>query len=284
MPSLLIYWQHYILKTNFIPKLIFYTKTFIISEINLRVMKLYQEELLYKNSRIKILTNKKALVKDAFDELIKQRTLIEDYIKKDPYFLPALKPFKVKGDAPEIVKLMADGAVIANVGPMAAVAGTIAEFIAKKMLGNGATVAVVENGGDIFAITSQEIIIGLFSGKNKVAEKLAFKLNNDNTPLSICSSSGTMGHSLSFGKCDLATVFSKKGNVADAVATAVGNKVKSIKDIEPTLNWAVSLKDVEGVIIIKNHKVGMIGNIPKLLLSKDGKLTQKVTKDTIYEF
>lgn len=249
---------------------------------NLKCM--YQEEILYKNSRIKILTDRKELVSKAYDELVKQRTLIEDYIKQDPIFLPTLRPHKVKKSAPKVVKLMAEGAKIANVGPMAAVAGTIAEFISRKMVSLGAEVAVVENGGDIFAITNKEITIGLFSGQNKVAEKLAFKLNKKNTPLSICSSSSFLGHSISFGKCDLATIFSKKGHVADAVATAVGNKVKEIKDIEPTLNWAIKLKDVQGVIIIKGHKVGMIGNIPKLLLSKDENLRNKVTKDPIYEF
>lgn len=245
---------------------------------------MYLEELIYKNSRIKILTDKKPLIKVAFDELLKQRKLIENYIKKDPFFLSTLKPHKVKKSAPEIVKLMAQGAKTANVGPMASVAGTIAEFIAKKLIQKGTKIAVVENGGDIFAITNKEIIIGLFSGQNKIAEKLAFKLNKNNTPLAICSSSSLLGHSISFGKCDLATVFSKKSYIADAVATAVGNKVKEIKDIQKTLNWAIKLKDVQGVIIIKDHKIGMIGNIPKLLLSKDEKLRSKVTKDPIYKF
>lgn len=245
---------------------------------------MHLEEILYKNSRIKILTDTKPLIRTDYDELVKQRTLIENYIKKDIYFLTALRPYKIKKSAPKVVKLMAQGSKIANVGPMAAVAGTIAEFISRKMIKDGAKVAVVENGGDIFAITDREMIIGLFSGQNKIAEKLAFKLNKNNTPLAICSSSSLLGHSISFGKCDLATIFSKKGYVADAVATAVGNKVKKIKDIQPALNWAIKLKGVQGVIIIKDHKIGMIGNIPKLFLSKDEKLRNKVTKDPVYNF
>jgi len=245
---------------------------------------MHQEEILYKDSRIKILTDKKELVSKAYDELVKQRTLIENYIKKDPFFLATLKPHKLKSNAPEIVELMAEGAEIAGVGPMAAVAGTIAEFVCRKLVEKGAKIAVVENGGDIFAVAEEEIVIGLFSGQNKVAEKLAFKLNKKNTPLAICSSSSLLGHSISFGKCDLATVFSKKSYVADAVATAVGNKVKKIEDIDKTLNWAIRLKGVDGVIIIKDSKVGMIGKVPRLLLSKDEKLRQKVTKDPIYRF
>jgi len=149
-------------------------------------METYIEEILYKDSRIKILTDKKPLIKQAFDELVKQRTIIENYIKEHPFFLATLKPYKIQPNAPEIIKLMSKGVEIANVGPMAAVAGTIAEFLARFLRKKGANIAVVENGGDIFAITSKEIIIGLFSGQNKVAEKLAFKLNTKNTPLAIC--------------------------------------------------------------------------------------------------
>ncbi len=247
-------------------------------------MKLYTEELVFKNSRVKVLTDRKSLISAAYDEIIAQRQKLEDYIRKDVYFLTSLKPYNVKSSAPEIARKMAHGAEIAGVGPMAAVAGIIAEYAARKLADKGAKVAVVENGGDVFAITDREITIGLFSGQNKVAEKLAFRLNKTNTPISICSSSSKLGHSLSFGKCDLATVFSEKSYVADSAATAVANKVRKISDIDRTLNWGISLEDVEGVIIIKGSKVGMIGNIPKLFLSKDSRLKDKITRDPIYEF
>lgn len=245
---------------------------------------MYQEEILYKNSRIKILTDKKELVSKAYDELVKQRTLIENYIKKDKFFESTLEPIKVKKTAPKIIKLMAEGAEIANVGPMAAVAGVIAEFICRRLVKEGAKVAIVENGGDIFAITNSPIKVGLFSGNNKLSGKLAFELNKKNTPISICSSSSFLGHSLSFGKCDLATVFSKKSYIADAVATAVCNKVKKVSDIKKILDWGIKLNSVEGIIIIKNNKIGMIGHIPNLIKSKDQKIKEKVTKDPIYKF
>ncbi len=244
---------------------------------------MYQEEILYKNSRIKILTDNQPLISKAYDELVKQRTLIEQYIEKNKFFQTTLEPIKIEKNAPEIVKLMAQGAKLANVGPMAAVAGTIAEFICKDMVKKGANVAIVENGGDIFAITNTTIKVGLFSGNNKLSGKLAFELNKDNTPLSICSSSSLLGHSLSFGKCDLATVFSKKSYVADAVATAVGNKVKKESDIPKTLHWAINLKDVGGVIIIKNDKIGIIGDIPRLIKSEDENIKNKITKEDFYK-
>jgi len=229
------------------------------------------------------LTDNQPLISKAYDELVKQRTLIEQYIEKNKFFQTTLEPIKIEKNAPEIVKLMAQGAKLANVGPMAAVAGTIAEFICKDMVKKGANVAIVENGGDIFAITNTTIKVGLFSGNNKLSGKLAFELNKDNTPLSICSSSSLLGHSLSFGKCDLATVFSKKSYVADAVATAVGNKVKKESDIPKTLHWAINLKDVGGVIIIKNDKIGIIGDIPRLIKSEDENIKNKITKEDFYK-
>ena len=84
------------------------------------------EEILYKDSRIKILTDKERLVRAAYDELVKQRTLIEEFIEKNKIFESSLKPLTVPEDAPEIVKRMADAGKIAAVGPLAAVAVTIA--------------------------------------------------------------------------------------------------------------------------------------------------------------
>ncbi|KYK35520.1 MAG: hypothetical protein AYK18_13040 [Theionarchaea archaeon DG-70] len=115
-------------------------------------MEVYREEILHKESRIKILVDahSKPLTRNAFKELIAQRTLIEEYIEKDPFFKTILEPQKIEKDAPEIIKEMAEGAKIAHVGLMAAVAGTIAEFMCKRLIKEGARIAIVENGGDIF--------------------------------------------------------------------------------------------------------------------------------------
>ena len=244
---------------------------------------MYQEEILYKNSRIKVIVDKKELVSKAYDELVKERTLIEEYIKRDKLFESSLEPIKTKEYAHFIVKLMAKGGKIANVGPMAAVAGVIAEFVCRKLIKLGAKVAIIENGGDIFAVTEKTVKVGLFSGNSKLSGKLAFELNKKNTPIAICSSSSFLGHSLSFGKCDLATVFSSKSYIADAVATAVGNRIKSEEDIQDALEWAISLEGVDGVIVIKNDKIGVIGKVPELIKAEDKKIKEKVTKDSIYK-
>jgi uncharacterized protein len=240
---------------------------------------MHKEEILFKESRIKIITDNKIYVKIAYGELLKQRKLLEVYITKYPEFKDTLTPINIQPNAPPIVRSMAYAGKLANVGPMAAVAGTIAELICNKMVKEGAKVAVVENGGDIFAITNTVVIIGIFVGKNKISGKFAFKLDDKNTPISICSSSSLMGHSLSFGKCDLATIASKHGNIADACATLLGNSIKEESDIDTALKKIISINGVTGALAIKNDKIGLIGILPPIIESKDQEIEIKVTKD-----
>ncbi len=244
---------------------------------------MYLEEIGYKSSRIKVLTDKKKYFKVAFEELVKQRSLIESYISKNKFFEVSLKPISVGRNVASIIKVMVESARVANVGPMASVAGTLAEFVVRRMIQEGAKVAIVENGGDIFAITDRLVRIGVFSGNNIFSGKFAFELDKHNTPLAICSSSSFLGHSLSFGECDLAIVFSNSGGIADAVATALANRIIREEDIKEGLEWAVGLKDVNGAMIIKGSKVGMIGVIPALVKAEDKDIGKKVTKD-IYWF
>ena len=244
-------------------------------------MKLCIEEIHHKETKMKILTDKRDLIKYAYNELIKQRSFLEEYILHDPLFRVTLEPYEIKENSPEIIKQMAEAAKIAGVGPMAAVAGTLSEFVCRRLIREGSGIAVVENGGDIFAYAEYPIKIGVFSGK-RFTEELAFELNRENTPLAICSSSSFLGHSLSFGECDLAIVFSGKAAVADAVATSVCNSVKKEEDIKKVLEWAIKLKYVDGVIIIKNNKIGMIGDIPRIIRTEDKKIREKITKNDIY--
>lgn len=244
---------------------------------------MHSEEILYKESRIKILTDKIELITVARDELVKQRTLLEKYIEKNKTFETSFAPLDIRTSAPQIVKTMSKAGRIAAVGPMASVAGTIAELLCKKLIFCGAKTAMVENGGDIYTITETPLKVGLFITKNPLTGKIAFELDKKDTPISICSSSSIMGHSRSLGNCDLATVLSKDGSIADAAATALCNRIKKEGDISPSLNWVVNLKGVEGALVIKNEKIGMLGKLPKLIRTDDKKITEKVTKDKGYK-
>jgi ApbE superfamily uncharacterized protein (UPF0280 family) len=178
------------------------------------------------------------------------RFAIENYIAKDRRFLTALKPLKVELNAPVIVKEMSRCADKANVGPMAGVAGAIAGFLGRDLLREGYKDVIIENGGDIFLKTVKRRLIGIYSGRSKLWNRLSLKIKPSDTPLGICTSSGRIGHSLSFGLADSVIILSKNACLADAVATAAGNLVKSRQDLKMALNFARAIRGVIGVVII----------------------------------
>ena len=200
------------------------------------------------------------LTAEALSATQRYRTDLESYIKSHPIFLTTLKPFEVEQDAPSIVKEMADATREVGVGPMAAVAGAIAERVGKELLPYSEDV-IVENGGDIFLKTSKERFIGVYAGKSKFTKKIAFSIRPEETPLGVCTSSGTVGHSLSFGYADAVIVFSPSTPLADAAATAIGNRVRIAEDIPDALEFAQSIKGLRGVAIIKGDNMGLWGQI-----------------------
>ena len=218
--------------------------------------------------KIRILENETDLLISGSIDLTEQaqksvsfyRKQLKDYIARDRKFLITLEPMDVAQDAPEIVKDMANASRLAGVGPMAAVAGAIDEFVAKDLLPLSDQL-IIENGGDNFIKSSVERTIGIFAGKSPFTGKLGLLIKPEQTPLGICTSSGTVGHSLSFGKADAVIILSKWTSLADAVATATGNIVKTDNDIQKGIDFARSIEGVEGVVIIVGSKIGFWGNI-----------------------
>jgi len=188
------------------------------------------------------------------------RADLEGYIKAHPIFLTALKPLEVEEDAPPIVKEMAEATAEVGVGPMAAVAGAIAERVGIELLPFSDEV-IVENGGDIFLKTRRQRHVGIYAGDSAFTKKIAFSIQPEETPLGVCTSSGTVGHSLSFGYADAVIVFSPSTSLADAAATAIGNMVRIAEDIPDALEFAQGIKNLKGVAIIKGDKMGVWGQI-----------------------
>ncbi|MBN2434269.1 MAG: UPF0280 family protein [Spirochaetes bacterium] len=216
---------------------------------------------------------------EAKEEIIFQRTILEKYLEKDPYFKSSLTPLAPTGDAPLIVKTMCAAAEICNTGPMAAVAGTIAQFAWQKVFDIAPNdKIIIENGGDIYLSSSSPIYIGIFAGKSILSGKLALKIAPEETPLGICSSSGTMGHSLSMGNCDLATVFAKNNAIADCAATMAANIVKTVDDLEKAADYLNSINEIRGGLIIKGDRIVIVGDTPEIIKNSDKKLTTKITK------
>jgi ApbE superfamily uncharacterized protein (UPF0280 family) len=197
---------------------------------------------------------------EALKAVIKHRTPLEEYIKSHPLFLHSLEPCSVEDDAPAIVGVMAQAAQIVGVGPMAAVAGAIAEAVGKDLLVCTPEV-VVENGGDIFMKISRTRLIGVYAGGSSFTGKIALEISPEGTPLGVCTSSGTVGHSLSFGVADAVIVLSRSTALADAAATAIGNRVKTTEDIDVAIEQAQAIEGLAGVIVIKDDKIGMWGSV-----------------------
>jgi ApbE superfamily uncharacterized protein (UPF0280 family) len=201
-------------------------------------------------------------------EIVRQRGILEDYIALHPEFRDSLEPLEPRADAPDVARSMARAARLVGVGPMATVAGAMAQYACEAGLKAGAREAIVDNGGDIYLRAAEPVIIGLNAGTADLADRLAFSLQADDTPISICSSSGEMGHSMSLGECDLATVVARDAALADAAATQAANLVRDVDDIDPTLENIAGIEGVDGVMIVKGARVGLAGKLPSLVKIK----------------
>jgi ApbE superfamily uncharacterized protein (UPF0280 family) len=197
---------------------------------------------------------------EALKAVIRHRAPLEEYIKSHPLFLHSLEPCSVEVDAPAIVGIMAQAARIAGVGPMAAVAGAIAEAVGEDLLVCTPEV-IVENGGDIFMKISRTRLIGVYAGESPFTGKIAVEVSPEETPLGICTSSGTVGHSLSFGAADAVIALSRSAALADAAATAIGNRVKTAGDIDLAIEQAQAIDGLIGVVLIKDDRMGMWGSV-----------------------
>jgi len=200
------------------------------------------------------------LSNETSNSIKKFRDEIEKYIARDPEFQTTLKPHKVKSNAPPIIKDMARAGDLAQVGPFASVAGAIAEYVGKSLLKHSPQV-IIENGGDIFIRSSKDRIVGVYAGSSSFNKKIALEIKASDTPMGICTSSGTVGHSLSFGKADAVVVLSKSTPLADAAATRIGNFITKKTDIPRGIELAQGIKGLRGVVIIKDDKMGAWGKV-----------------------
>ena len=200
-------------------------------------------------------------VKDqATKAVLKYRHQLERYIKRQPSFATSLVPVPVTDDAPPIIKDMADAARRVGVGPMASVAGAMAQFVGEELLAYAPEV-IIENGGDIYLKSRQNRTVGIFAGKSPLSGHIGLEIRGEETPLGVCTSSGTVGHSLSFGHADAVVVVSTSTTLADAAATAIGNIIKRRDDIAKGTDFAQNTKGLLGVVIIKDDKMGIWGKV-----------------------
>ncbi|MGQ9920239.1 MAG: UPF0280 family protein [Desulfobacca sp.] len=192
--------------------------------------------------------------------VLQERRALEGYIAAHPDFLETLSPWPADPLAPPLVQAMIRAGGQVEVGPMAAVAGAIAQSVGQALLPLSPEV-IVENGGDIYLRLAAPATVALFAGTSPLSLKVGLRLEPGQTPLGVCTSSGTVGHSLSFGRADAACVLAADTALADAAATALGNRVKSPVDIGPALEWLSSIAGILGGVIIVGDKLGAWGAV-----------------------
>ncbi|MCC7553424.1 MAG: UPF0280 family protein [Methanobacteriaceae archaeon] len=232
---------------------------------------MYNENLMIKETNISLTTDLKD--HNLNDYLLSIRGDLIEYINYNSLFLSSLKPLNnISYDVKPIIRLMNDASNIANVGPMASVAGAISEVSCNYLINLGSHYSIVNNGGDISLINNKKVTCGIFSENDYLKNSFGFKLKTRKTPIGICTSSSKTGLSLSFGESESVTVVSKKASYADSLATSIANHVKGFENeeaIQNALEIAENFKEYfDGVLIIKEGNVGTLGKLPKIVSTK----------------
>ncbi|MGE5574695.1 MAG: UPF0280 family protein [Ignavibacteria bacterium] len=228
-------------------------------------MQLVKEHFTYKESQCTIISDKQKAIHVGKESIKRNYLELELYVRAHPKFLHTLTPISAP-EKPLVARLMAEAAQKANVGPMAAVAGAIADLAVEDMLHLGCEVAVVEDGGEISAQSNQPVDVAVAAGEEPLSKRFGFRLTS--FPIGVATSSGRFSHALSFGNAEAAVVFCKKASLADAAATAVGNEVKcddAKAGIQAGITRGLFIGGVEGVLILYKGQVGTAGKIPQMI-------------------
>jgi hypothetical protein len=185
---------------------------------------------------------------------------IELYASSHDEFLPSLQPIEPWPTAPDPVLRMCKAAADYGVGPMAAVAGVVAEHVARELLAHSDRV-IVENGGDVFFVLDQPPVMGLYAGAESPFTGTVRFRPTGVTAGAVCTSSGRVGHSLSFGRADAVVTVAGSGPLADAAATAIGNTIRSPADIQRAIEIESERKLLDGLLIAAEDQIGVWGAV-----------------------
>jgi len=226
---------------------------------------LFKENFSLKEAQCTILSDRQQAIQAATESIKRNRQELELYVRANPEFLYTLTPIAVP-EKPLVVNLMAIAAQKAAVGPMAAVAGALADLAIEDMKREGCQVAVVEDGGEIAAVSNRPIDVAVAAGEEPLSKRFGFRIAE--FPIGVAMSSGRFSHALSFGDSEAAIVFCKDATLADAAATAVGNVVKgedAQAGIQVGIKRGLSIEGVDGVLILYKGQVGTAGKIPQII-------------------
>lgn len=226
-------------------------------------MRWIRQHFEHKETIVTILCEKK-YIRTGEERLMQCRQTLEAHIRKDPEFGTTHAPHKPLKRAGDFILRMCKESEKADVGPMASVAGTFAYESLMSMLKAGAKEAVMDNGGDIALQISEPVTVGIYAGNAQIKD-LAFVIKPEEKPLGICTSSGTVGHSFSYGKADAAIVISHNVTLADAIATALGNRIHSADDLKTCFHFLEKINGIQGAMVIYRDKIALWGSLPELI-------------------
>lgn len=196
----------------------------------------------------------------ARQSILKFRSHIEEYARSNKAFFESFSPLPEDNLAPPIVREMLHSAKIAGVGPMASVAGAIAQFVGEDLSSQSPQI-IVENGGDIYANIKDDLRVGIFAAQSPLSNRLALKIEAAAMPLGICTSSASVGHSVSLGKADAVCVISRSAALADAAASAIGNSVRKPADLKKGIEIGSRIEGVIGIVVIIGKDMGAYGAV-----------------------
>ena len=197
--------------------------------------------------------------REALDSVARHRHTVQSYLHAHPRFATSLQPVEVRDDAPGIVQTMADAGRNAGIGPMSAVAGAIAEAVGRDLLEHCAEV-IVENGGDLFISTTAARTVALYAGSSPLSGRVGISVGPDQT-VGVCTSSGAFGHSLSLGRAHACVVTALSTALADAVATSMCNRIRTMDDLSATVEMATGIKNVTGAVAVLREHMAVQGDI-----------------------
>ena len=193
---------------------------------------------------------------DTYAMLVELRRSMDAYLLMDPAYKAALTPYDAGLEAPDILKEMSRTSHKTGIGPMSAVAGAVAKRVAEFL---GTKEVIVENGGDIYAKSSSDMDISVFAGQSPLSEKIGLHIPAEGFPLGICTSSGTVGPSLSLGRADAVMIVCKDVLLADSYATAMANRIKTVSDLQPVIDHISNIPDILGAIAVKDDRMAITG-------------------------
>jgi len=229
---------------------------------------LHRARIAVQEANLLILSDLPRGIDIAVESVSAHMAKLKEYVGRNPSFRLALLPFDVEGSAPMVVRIAASAATCAGVGPMAAVPGALADLAVASMREIGCSVSLVENGGEISAMSERPILVAIYAGQSPVSGRFGFFLEKGDFPIGIATSSATVSHALSFGEADAAVVVALSAVMADAAATRVCNAVRG-KDarasVEEGLRTAEKIPGVRGAIVVRSSHIGVVGTLPRIV-------------------